>query len=562
MRNSLFLGLLTLAACVADPVGPGEHRPGGQVRFVVSVVDTGTADLNGYLLRYGPNSMPIGRLGASFIHPDLPAGPLTTSLDSLETWCVADPAEQTAEVVEDALTDVRFDVTCATMYATARVIVRSTVADYPDPNGYVVTGTAAGTITGVNDTIHLPMPARVRSRVAFSGLANWCTSAETEQWLTPEIGDTLTVEFTANCAAVGTDARLVVDRLGPASTAPIYVRVDGSVRLALKGGTDTTIRVRRDRLDLIVDSVGRGCVSFAPTTLRLETDTTGAPPPTQLRFGCGRLSGLSERSFHPMVLLETGLDGTDTAALGVALQHPHNGKLSRNGAWIVGEQYRLDNGFLEWRSYRERVTGGDFAVLADWTSDNITFPSWGPDSTHVTYLAQLGLSKPHIVVVDKNGGSPDTLRIKSYGIASPAWSPTGDRLAFTSWCPSPSDCAGGISIYSPGDSIPQLYPASVWGSGELAWSPDGTRIAFVGPGGRIHVLRLSDGSVTQVVFSSSGHFDESPEWDPSGTMIGYIRIDPDHNNQPFHWAFVSPATGGPEVKIVAQRMYIGPFWKR
>ena len=572
MRTSRLLALVLLAACGQDPLGsPTDHGAvTGVVSLVVALSPGGTPDTSGFAVQFSS--------GAFFLIPS--AGTVqfvggvdsgtTASITIADPWCRTPHARQAIPVVAGDTTELRFMIDCDLIQSTARVIIR-TSARNPDPDGYEIRAGGVTVAVAANDTLIVHGLAWQPLQVTLAGLAPWCTAPARERDFGFDRADTAVATFDVTCdQTMLTRAHLVVEQLGALPSSTIYLRIGDSLRIALAAGADTVVWVRRDQIALSVDSVGRNCASFVAPDLALATDTSDVPPPTHLRFGCGRLSGLSERTFTPMVLLETGLDGRDTVVLGQGLNHPYDGKLSHDGHWIVGEQYRYNfaDSLYEWRSYRENVGGGDFRVLTDWTADRFINPSWGPDDDHITFVAQTppappyGIRYPRVVISDRDGTNPDTMRIHSYGIARAAWSPQGDRLAFTGWCQSEYYCPSGIDIVTPGDSTPKIFPAHFYGSGELAWSPDGTRIAFVGDSGRIHVLRLSDGHVTTVASSPSAYQDEAPEWDPSGQMIGWIRIDPDSNAQPFHWAFVAPADGGPEVKILQQRMFVGPFWHR
>lgn len=567
MDRRLLLGILALVACGPDAVTPGEYPPSGQVRFIVAVDDTGTADLDGYVLRYGDNSMPIRQSGLEFTHPDLPLGPLTTSLDSVAPWCVVTPPTQIVEVVQESVTEVRFDVACARLMGVARVIVTSTAVDAADPDGYAVVGPSDTIAVSPNDTIYLSVPAELRSTITLSGIAPWCTNPQPDRAVDAVAGDTVTIAFTVSCATAYRTTTVTLAALGTGSGQMLAVTIGGTTPLRLTEGHDTTLVVRMDRAQIRVDSISRTCVPFLDTAPALTLDPAGAVTLNHLRIGCGRLSGLSERTFQPMVLLETGLDGRDTVVLGEGLNHPYDAKLSRDGAWIVGEQYQvvLNPTRLEWRSYREAVDGNDYKVLVDWTTDRITFPSWGPDDQHLMSILNWGRDTSRLVLTDRDGANPDTLDLPQNprrAIVRAAWSPSGSRLAYAGFCSQTGLCGVAITIISPGDpSATRILPTN-FTSGELAWSPDETKLAYVGTGGRIHVIDIASGAVTQLVHSSSQYQDEAPEWDPSGELIGYVRVDPDENQQPFHWAFVVPADGGPEFKIVQQRMFVGPFWTR
>jgi hypothetical protein len=89
-----------------------------------------------------------------------------------------------------------------------------------------------------------------------------------------------------------------------------------------------------------------------------------------------------------------------------------------------------------------------------------------------------------LVTFNANGSGPRTLW-SGQAVATPRWSPDGNRIAFTA--------AGRVEVLD----VPSGRVTEVGDGVGPAWSPDGTRIAFV-RGAQI-VTRLADGSGEQVL---------------------------------------------------------------
>ncbi len=105
------------------------------------------------------------------------------------------------------------------------------------------------------------------------------------------------------------------------------------------------------------------------------------------------------------------------------------------------------------------------------------------------------------------------------GGLSPAWSPTGDRIAFLRgeglWVRRLSNGEerrlADVAIFSPFTQAHVTTPS---------WSPDGREIAFVGPGLKMSVAR-ADGSGVRKLTSGLDR-QVSPAWSPDGDRIAFI----------------------------------------
>jgi DNA-binding winged helix-turn-helix (wHTH) protein len=116
-----------------------------------------------------------------------------------------------------------------------------------------------------------------------------------------------------------------------------------------------------------------------------------------------------------------------------------------------------------------------------------------------------------------------SLRQFTFGAAvqsDPAWSPTGDRIAFV------SDRSGSRNIWVQGLDDPQPIPVTTSAShdSEPAWSPDGKWLAFRSDrnGGGLFVVSMSTGDVQQIT-----DFGVRPRWSPTGRHVMFFDAEPD-----------------------------------
>jgi Tol biopolymer transport system component len=109
--------------------------------------------------------------------------------------------------------------------------------------------------------------------------------------------------------------------------------------------------------------------------------------------------------------------------------------------------------------------------------------------------------------------------------AEPAWSPKGDKIAFSST----------IHAFQQGD----IWIVNADGSGEPkrlttdpgsdeypAWSPDGNKMAFVRKGD-IYVMN-SDGSDERNLTHTAMTDENVPDWSPDGSEIAFTRSNPEN----------------------------------
>ena len=157
-------------------------------------------------------------------------------------------------------------------------------------------------------------------------------------------------------------------------------------------------------------------------------------------------------------------------------------------------------------------------------------PAWSPDGSTIAFYGEKNLGGVQVmqifVMAADGSGKPTALTADPVGASSPEWSPDGSRIAFTSLRHGQNaDESWDREIYvmdADGENETRLteHPAK---DASPAWSPDGTSIAFSSDragSDDIYVMDASGGEPVQL--TDSPESDGFPSWSPDGSMIAFV----------------------------------------
>jgi hypothetical protein len=155
----------------------------------------------------------------------------------------------------------------------------------------------------------------------------------------------------------------------------------------------------------------------------------------------------------------------------------------------------------------EATGGGTVPLVQGGSAEAVTSAS--PDGSKIVYPCA------RLCVINRDGTGLTQLTVGSRPSA-PAWSPAGNKIAFTD--------VGGLDkdifvMNADGTGRVNVTFAYTADDTHPTWSPDGTKIAFAGDGG-VFVMNADGTGVTRLTTDDN---DETPSWSPAGGTIAFVR---------------------------------------
>ncbi|HYP14852.1 MAG TPA: hypothetical protein VEQ63_13070 [Bryobacteraceae bacterium] len=153
------------------------------------------------------------------------------------------------------------------------------------------------------------------------------------------------------------------------------------------------------------------------------------------------------------------------------------------------------------------------------------FPSYSPDgSSVVAHTAFAGLFRNSIMLMDADGKHRRVIfEHPTKNSVAPAWSPSGDLIAFGLGAYNAGTRAGAeshiVTIAPDGSNLRALTPGH-GNNGFPSWSPDGKRIVYRSADGKRKGLRILDAQSGETRELTSGAWNDNfPAWSPLGDLI-------------------------------------------
>ena len=230
--------------------------------------------------------------------------------------------------------------------------------------------------------------------------------------------------------------------------------------------------------------------------------------------------------------------------------------LTEGEATVVTPRFSPDGSRLAYTSYAGRrarvwvldIASGQKRLLVPGLALT-SAPRFSPDGRRIAYALSSGGNTDIWIANADGSGTPQQLTSAPGIDTAPSFSPDGRRIVFE------SDRGGSQQLYvMNSDGSGQRRISFGGASGSPAWSPTGDLIAFVRTGSfRIGVMR-PDGSGERIL--TDGWQDESPSWAPNGQFVMFNRFTRGGQSS----LFAVNVGGGPARRLPTPQDGSDPSW--
>jgi len=406
-----------------------------------------------------------------------------------------------------------------------------------DADGYQIAGLPGGPVLlGANDSVTEQVPPG-DYRLGLSGFTDNCLPSATEQAVIVRAGEPVEARWDLDCGLTPGQLAVAFDIQGSSGNGAATITIDGGQPLTVPAGdtvavgslpphshrltitaTTPNCRVtlgatqhfsitRHERTTFVLPGYCAPGIMVFDQTTTLPGDTIGTRHLFRMNADSsniqefdfsgpgnpyGREPALSPDGTQIAFVYRDELTGASRLATmridGTAL------RFVTQMINMTGPAWSPDGAFLAFSAapgigFEVYTVGVDGSNLRNLTNhpDRDHYPTWSPDGGTIAFSSnRSGVYEVYLIGVDGSG----LVALTQNGGVSPAWAPTGNRLAFRR--------NNAVWLINSDGSSPQLLTGETARvKSELTWSPDGRFLAYGehGPGGGIEYLPV-DGSPT------------------------------------------------------------------
>ncbi len=396
-----------------------------------------------------------------------------------------------------------------------------------DRDGYTLSidGGVGRPVTG-NIEVLIPDVSPGAHLVQLNGLAPNCGVAGTNPRSVDVTGNDTTapivVSFSVTCIAMTGSIRISTVTSGPDADSDgylVFVPVGPPVRLPANG-TQTIAGVRVGQYQASISGVSGNCTVDQPSPR--VTVANGQTADVRFTISCVTAGSLQVTTTTAGVEL-------DSNGYQIYIQRPGpigfaGAHTSVNGTVTLGSL--LPGDYL--------LTLFDVAPNCDPVSPSPRIVSVGAGSptpivvevrcsapAQLAFVKVVSANNREIMVINSNGTGERQLTFEPSADVDPAWSPDGNRIAFT------SDRDGNREVYvmNADGSAQVRLTSTTSGDYHPAWSPDGRKIAFVSErDGNAEIYVMNADGTNPLRLTSDILTDDDPAWSPDGRRIAFRSV--------------------------------------
>ncbi len=186
--------------------------------------------------------------------------------------------------------------------------------------------------------------------------------------------------------------------------------------------------------------------------------------------------------------------------------------------------FASDRGGGNWELYVMDADGSEQRRLTNTPQDE-SVSAWSPDGEKIAYAIDV-IENPSIHVMNADGTNRRRLAEGNW----PTWSPDGEKIAYTVYSGEVPYLAvmnaDGSEQRRLGEvSLARRLTGTAAAEEQPAWSPDGQKIAFSSmDDGEIYAMKVDSSARTRLT-DTPGYDHWPPTWSPDGTRIAFTTED-------------------------------------